>query len=223
MADNPTKSHKTRILLAEKSALVRAGIRSLVQSMPEVEVLGETGDGHEALQLIKKYRPRVVLMDTAMPGINGLEVTARVKKEFPQVRVLIMSERSSEEGVLHALRAGAAGYMLKDATTSELEFALRAVAEGKDYLSPAISRYVVEDHRRRAVVGAAPIEQLTSRQREILQLIAEGHTTNDIARKLHISVKTVETHRAELMRRLDIHRIAGLVRFAMSAGLIVDS
>jgi DNA-binding NarL/FixJ family response regulator len=203
--------------------LVRAGIRSLVQNMPGVEVLGEASDGYEVLQLIKTHRPQVVLMDLAMSGMNGLEATARVTKEFPEVRVLILTELSSEEYVLHALRAGAAGYMLTDATSSELEFALRAVAEGKDYLSPDISRCIVEDHCRRAVEGGSPREQLTLRQREILQLIAEGHTTNDIARKLHLSVKTVETHRAQLMRRLNIHNVAGLVRFALSAGLIVGN
>jgi DNA-binding NarL/FixJ family response regulator len=219
----PRNPSKTRILLTGKHALVRAGIRSLVQNMPEVEVLGEASDGYEALQLIKAHQPRVVLMDIAMSGMNGLEATARVSKEFPEVRVLILTEHSSEEYVLHALRAGAAGYMLTDATSSELEFALRSVAEGKDYLSPAISRYVVADHRRRAGEDASPREQLTLRQREILQLIAEGHSTNDIARMLHLSVKTVETHRAEVMRRLDIHNIAGLVRFAMLAGLVVDN
>jgi DNA-binding NarL/FixJ family response regulator len=203
--------------------LERAGIRSLAQNMPGIEVVGEADDGYGALQLVKIHRPRVVLMNIALSGINGLEATARVTKEFPQVRVLILTKYSSEEYVLHAMRAGAAGYLLTDATSSELEFALRAVAAGKDYLSPAISQCVGADHCRRSVEEASPRERLTLRQREILQLIVEGFTTSHIAHMLHISAKTVETHRAQLMQRLDIHNIAGLVRFALSAGLIADN
>ncbi len=216
-----------RILLADDHALVRAGIRALLQNLPDVEVVAEAGDGREALRLVEQYKPDLVLMDIAMPGLNGLEAAARLKTDFPGVRLIILSMHTNEEYVWQALHSGASGYLLKDANLSELEIAVRAVMRGETHLSPAVSRRVVEGYIQR--VGGQPGEggeepggqvRLTPRQREILQLIAEGNTTQAIAQTLSISVKTVETHRAQLMERLNIHDVAGLVRYAIRIGLI---
>jgi DNA-binding NarL/FixJ family response regulator len=218
----------TRVLLAEDHTLVRAGIRALLQNLTGIQVVAEASDGREALRLIKTYQPDVVLMDIAMAGLNGLEATARVTKEFPTVRVIMLSMHSNEEYVAQALRAGAAGYLLKDAVAAELELAVTAVARGKTYLSPAVSQHVIADYLRRAGGGAtgggggsfSASALLTPRQRETLQLIAEGHSTKEIASILHLSVKTVETHRTQLMARLDVHDVAGLVRYAIRIGLV---
>ena len=209
-----------RVLLADDHALVRAGIRSLLQTFQDIEVVAETGDGQEALTLIEQHRPDVVLMDIAMPGMNGLEVAARVAKDLPGVRVIILSMHNNEEYVLQALRAGSKGYLLKDAATAELEVAIKAAVRGETYLSPVVSKHVIGDYVRRVGGEASSLEQLTPRQREVLQLIAEGRTTKEIAQILNISVKTVETHRAQLMERLDIHDVAGLVRYAIRVGVV---
>ena len=209
-----------RVLLADDHALVRAGLSALLKGIAGVEVVAEAGDGREALALIAKHRPHVVLMDIAMPGLNGLEAAARAKKDFPGVRIMVLSMHVNEEYVLQALRAGAAGYLLKGASLQELEMAISAVARGETYLSPAMSKHVVEDYVRLVGGEASASERLTPRQREILQLIAEGSTTKEIAAKLTLSVKTVETHRTQLMERLDIHDIAGLVRYAVRIGLV---
>jgi DNA-binding NarL/FixJ family response regulator len=208
-----------RLLLAEDHTLVRAGIRSLLQNLPDLEVVAEANDGRAALQLVAKTKPDVVLMDIAMPGLNGLEATARLLKDFPNVHVIMLSVHTTEEYVLQALRAGASGYLLKDSSPEELGLAIRAVARGETYLSPAVSKHVV-DYVQRVGNGTSSLERLTPRQREILQLIAEGRSTQEIARILSVSVKTVETHRVELMDRLGIHDIAGLVRYAIRMGLV---
>jgi DNA-binding NarL/FixJ family response regulator len=209
-----------RVLLADDHALVRAGFRALLQSLPDMEVVAEAGDGREALRLITLHQPDVVLMDIGMPGLNGLEAAAQALDALPQIRVIILSMHAHEEYVLRALRSGAVGYLLKDAGITELELAVRAVMRGEMYLSPAVSKHVIAEYVQR--VGSQPnsFEQLTPRQREILQLIAEGQTTKEIARILNLSVKTVETYRTQLMERLDIHDIAGLVRYAIRVGLI---
>ncbi len=209
-----------RVLLADDHTLVRAGIRSLLENMEGIEVIAEAGDGREALRLVRTHRPDVVLMDIAMPGLNGLEAAARIAKKFPNVRVIILSMHVNEEYVLQTLRAGAAGYMVKGADAAELEIAIRAVARGETYLSPMVSKHVVTDYIQRISGETSPLELLTPRQREVLQLIAEGYSTKKIARTLKISVKTVETHRMQLMERLDIHDIAGLVRYAIRVGLV---
>jgi len=216
-----------RVLLADDHGLVRAGIRALLQSLSGIEVVAEAEDGREALRLIAAHRPDVVLMDIAMPGLNGLEAAARATKEFPGVRVIILSMHANEEYVLQALRSGAAGYLLKGARTPELELAVISVARGETYLSPAASKHVVADYVQRTSgeiargeIDVDPFERLKPRQREILQLIAEGRTTKEIARLLEISVKTVEMHRAQLMERLGIHDVAGLVRYAIRSGLV---
>jgi DNA-binding NarL/FixJ family response regulator len=209
-----------RVLLADDHTLVRAGIRALLERLPDVEVVAEASNGRDALHLVKAHRPDVVMMDIAMPGLNGLEAAKRLVNEFPHISVLILSMHKSEEYVWQALRAGASGYLLKDADLTELALAIKAVASGETYLSPPISKHVIQDYVRRVGGEETLLERLTPRQREILQLIAEGATTKEIAQTLNISVKTVETHRAQLMERLNIHDVAGLVRYAMKIGLV---
>ncbi|MBI4780733.1 MAG: response regulator transcription factor [Oscillatoriophycideae cyanobacterium NC_groundwater_1537_Pr4_S-0.65um_50_18] len=210
-----------RVLIVDNHAMVRAGFRALLQSLEDIEVVGEAGDGREALRLVALHQPAIVLMDIAMPDMNGLEATARLKKEFLDVRVIILSMHANEEYVYQALRAGAMGYLLKDGGTSELELAIQAITHGETYLSPTVSKHVINDYMRRVSTESNPIEQLTPRQREILQLIAGGKSTKEIAEALYISVKTVETHRMQLMDRLDIHDVAGLVRYAIRTGLVL--
>lgn len=211
-----------RVIVADDHALFRAGIRKLLQTFAGVEVVGEAADGHEALRVTVAQRPDVVLMDIAMPGLNGVEAAARLTRDGPRPRVVILSMHAGEEHVLRAIRAGAAGYLLKDARPAELETAVRAVARGETYLSPAISRYVVEDYVRRGGGEHSPLDRLTPRQREILQLLAEGNSAKAIAAKLGLSVKTVETHRAQLMERLEVRDLATLVRLAVRLGLVTS-
>jgi len=208
-----------RILLVDDHALVRAGMRALLGSFPDFEVVGETEDGAEAVELAARLHPNVVLMDIAMHGLNGLDATARIRNQHPEVRVIILSMHANEEYVFQALRSGASGYLLKDSATSELEFAVRAVARGETYLSPPISKAVVDGYVQR-MISEQPLDLLTPRQREILQLVAEGGSTKEIAHRLGLSVKTIEAHRSQIMERLGIHDIPGLVRFAVRAGLI---
>jgi len=208
-----------RVLLADDHALVRAGIRALLQGLEGVTVVAETGNGAEVLELARAHRPDVVLLDISMPGLSGLDASAQLQQELPEVRVVVLSMHANEEYVLQALRAGAVGYMLKDSATAELELALKAVMQGETYLSPPISKQVVEGYVQRVGAEQPASEKLTPRQREVLQLIAEGHSTKEIAYRLELSVKTVETHRAQLMERLQIRDIAGLVKYAIRSGL----
>jgi DNA-binding NarL/FixJ family response regulator len=210
--------NRHRVLLADDHALVRAGLRALLDRIPNVEVVGEAEHGAEAVKLAAQLRPDVVMMDVSMPILNGIEATRRTLKLRPRPRVLMLSMHDDTEYVRMALSAGASGYLLKTASRRELELALAAVIRGEIWISPSIARTVVDDIGR-----SASHDELTPRQREILQLIAEGHTTKQIARRLHIGVKTVETHRAQLMERLDIHNIAGLVRYAIRSGIIRES
>jgi DNA-binding NarL/FixJ family response regulator len=209
-----------RVLVADDHDLVRAGIRALLQRIPGVEVVGEAGDGREALRLVRECKPDVVLMDIMMPGLNGLEAMSRIVREHPAVRVLMVSMNSAQEFVLCAVRAGASGYLLKTAQIADLEQALDAVARGQTYLSPAVSGHLIDDYRRRQEGEPGPLERLTPRQREVLQLVAEGHSSKAIAKLLRLSVKTVELHRSQLMNALDIHDVAGLTRFAIRTGLV---
>ncbi|HWQ35820.1 MAG TPA: response regulator transcription factor [Blastocatellia bacterium] len=209
---------KIRLLLADDHHLVRAGIRTLVHHYRNMEVVAEAGDGHTALQLAKDYLPDVALVDIGMPGLNGIELVGRLRKECPQVRVLVLSMHTGEEYVRKALQAGAAGYIVKGADVSELEFALRSVMKEGSYLSPSISGSILQGAAGTATTQ--PAETLTPRQREILQLIAEGHSTKEIAWKLKISIKTVESHRAAIMERLEIYDLPGLIRYAIRRGII---
>jgi DNA-binding NarL/FixJ family response regulator len=209
-----------RVLLADDHTLVLAGIRGLLTRLAGVEVVGEAADGHDTLRLAETLRPDIVLLDIGMPGLNGLEVAQRLNKFDPAIRVIILSMHVTEEYVLRALRAGAAGYLLKDSAVAELEVAIRAVARGETYLSPPVSKRVVDDYVRRTGGISDPLAALTPRQREILQLVAEGHTSKDIAQRLGLSYRTIETHRNQLMKRLGVADLTGLVRFAVRAGLV---
>jgi DNA-binding NarL/FixJ family response regulator len=208
-----------RILLADDHELVRAGLSALLKNISGVEVVAEATNGREALRLVAEHHPDIVLMDIMMPEMNGLEATAHAVGTFPRTRILILSMNAGQEFVLESLQAGAAGYLLKDISPAELEQAIRAVARGETYISPAIAKHVVDA----CLKNSAPINslaRLTPRQREVLLLIAEGNTTKTIAKKLALSVKTIETYRAELMQKLAIHDIAGLTRYSIRTGLI---
>jgi len=209
---------KLRIILADDHALVRAGIRMLIESLPDVEVVGEAGNGEEALEVIKKTSPDIAVLDLGMPRLNGLGTTEYITKYFPKVKVIILSMHRGAEFVLHALRAGAAGYIVKDAATAELGAAIHAVARGESYLSPAISKTVIASSLGRNE-PPGPQEELTVRQREVLRLVVEGRTMKEIAGILGLSVKTVEAHRAQMTERLGIYDVPGLVRYAMRTGL----
>lgn len=209
-----------QVLLADDHKLVRAGIRSLLARLPDVEVIAEASDGREAIRLVEKNEPQIVLMDLAMPELNGLEATQHLTRTFPKVRVIILSIYADEEHVYQALCAGAAGYLLKGAATEELELAIRSVARGETYLSPPVSKPVIMEYIRRTNAGRNSRERLSPRQTQILKLIAEGKTTKQVALELAISVKTVETHRSALMMRVGVRDVAGLVRYAVRIGLV---
>ena len=210
-----------RLILADDHTLVRAGIRALLEKLPGVEVVGEASDGREVLSLVERHRPDVVLLDITMPGLNGLEAAACMARDFPKVRVIILSMHNNEEYYWRALKAGVAGYLLKKAATAELETALQRVVHGEIYLSQEISARLLKKFPWHGITDRkSPFEQLTGRQREILQLIAEGQNTKGIAEILKVSPKTVEYHRMKLMNCLDVHDIPGLVRFALRVGVI---
>ncbi|MBI4860414.1 MAG: response regulator transcription factor [Candidatus Riflebacteria bacterium] len=211
---------RIRVLLADAHHLVRAGLRSLLAAAAGIEIVAEAGDGRQALSLIEEHRPDVVLMDYQMPELNGLDATARSVVARPSSRVIILSMNTGEEAVLPALRAGASGYLAKDVSPAELELAIRAVARGETYLCSAISSCVVTGCLKGSANTLSSFERLTPRQREVLQLIAEGCSSKEIAKKLEISVRTAEMHRSQLMDALDIHDIAGLVRYAIRMGVI---
>jgi DNA-binding NarL/FixJ family response regulator len=209
-----------RILLADDHKLFRAGIRALLQRLDGIEVVAEAGDGRETLRLVEAHRPDVVLLDILMPGLNGLDAAARIAANFPRTWVIMLSMNADEDSVLCTLRSGAVGYLVKTADPAELELAIRAVARGEKFLSSAISKHVVASCLRRADQEQTSLERLTSRQREVLQLVAEGHTTKEIAKKLDISPKTAESYRGEVMKALDIHDTASLTRYAIRKGLV---
>ena len=209
-----------RVVLADDHPVVRAGIRAMLERIEGIEIVGEAGNGREALALVERLQPQMLLTDIAMPELNGLELAARVVKSHLGVRVIILSMHSAEEYVWQALRAGAAGYLLKDTDAGEIERAVKEVAAGRSYLTPAVSKQVVENYLKRLGPVAKPADILTPRQREILQAVAEGQSTKEIARAFGISVKTVESHRTQLMERLNIDNIPGLVRYAMRAGMV---
>jgi len=196
----------------------------LLQKQGNIEIVAEAADGREALRLIAVHRPDVALMDIMMPNLNGLDAAARIARAFPRTRVVMLSMNADEDSVLKALRSGAAGYLVKSADPAELELAIQAVARGERFLSSAVSEHVVATCLKRIDEEQTSLERLTPRQREVLQLIAEGHTTKEIARKLELGVKTAEAYRGELMKALDIHDIATLTRYAIRTGLVsVDS
>jgi DNA-binding NarL/FixJ family response regulator len=221
--NNSTKKTKIRVILADDHPIVRAGLRNELEKIPDVEIIAEAKDGRDAVEIATLREPDVVFMDISMPGLNGLEATARLTRAFPRMRVIILSRHENEEYYWQALKTGASGYVLKNASTTELADALHHVLGGQLYLSREISDRLVKRLPQQQIAHArSPLEQLTARQREILQLIAEGQTTKAIAGVLDVSPKTVEYHRSQLMERLNIFDIPGLVRFALRSGLIVQ-
>ena len=208
-----------RIVLADDHNLMRAGLKALLSGMQGVEVIAEATNGKQAVELAGSLSPDVVLMDIAMKELNGIEATAIIARDNPLVRVVILSMHDTQDFVAQALRAGASGYVLKDAVPLELEFALQAVTSGETYLSPKVSSHLIHSYVRPRDAESG-LEALSPRQREILKAISNGRTTKQIAYDLGLSIKTIETHRAQIMDRLDIHDVAGLVRFSIRKGLI---
>jgi DNA-binding NarL/FixJ family response regulator len=206
-----------RILLADDHALVRQGFRMILSAQPDMEIIGEAGNGREAVELAEKLQPDVIIMDVTMPELNGIEATRRIAISVPRARVLALSMHKDSVYVREILRSGARGYLLKDSDDSDLISAVRSVAKGEGYLSPSVSDAVLTDYRRHVT---DPIDLLTTREREVLQMIAEGKTNKEIATTLHLSVYTVEAHRGRVMEKLNLHSTGELVRFALRSGLI---
>jgi DNA-binding NarL/FixJ family response regulator len=210
-----------RILLADDHTILRDGIRSLIEDEPDMEVIGEAEDGHSAVKMTAQLGPDVVVMDIAMPLLNGLEATRQIKRNHPQVRVLILTMHENEEYIRQVLATGAMGYILKDAAARELLGAIRAVHRGEAVLSPAITRLVIEDYLRWGEPQLEPVSNgLSAREREVLQLIAEGYTNKQIGEILCISVKTVQAHRNNLMQKLDLHDRGELIKYAIQKKII---
>lgn len=214
--------HPIKILLADDHTIVRKGIRSLLDGEADIEVVGEAENGREVLEKVEKLLPDVVLMDSTMPVLNGLEATRQIAKRFPQVKVLVLTMHTNEEYILQFLQAGAAGYLVKQSAPQELMSAIQAVYRGDYFLSPAISRTIVEEYIRQAKVTDKEdrYDQLTDREREVLQLIVEGFSNREIAERLHISLKTAGVHRINLMHKLNIHNLTELTKFAIRKGII---
>jgi len=209
-----------RILLADDHKITRQGLRSLLEKQPDMEVVAEAEEGRTAVRLVRELVPNVVIMDVSMPDLNGMEATRQIVGEFPNVKIIALSMHSDSLFVTEMLRSGASGYLLKDCAFEELERAIRTVVADKTYLSPSISGLVVDDYLHRlSKADFSDSEVLTDREREVLQLMAEGKSTKQIALRLHISVKTVETHRRQIMNKLDIHTVAELTKYAIRKGL----
>lgn len=209
-----------KVLLVDDHKIIRDGLRAVLEGRPDIEVVGEAANGHEALVLVRTLRPEVVVMDVSMPGLNGIDATARLASEHPEIKVLGLSMASDRRYVLAMLSAGASGYLLKDAASDELIRAIQTVASGQTYLSPQISAAIVETAlEARAPAQAATASALTPREREVLQLLAEGRTSKDIAVTLQISVPTVDTHRRQIMSKLKLRSIAELTKYAVREGL----
>jgi two-component system response regulator NreC len=209
-----------RILLADDHKITREGLRSLLDNQQDMEVVAEAEDGRTAVSLVREVVPSVVIMDVSMPDLNGVEATRQIIAQFPDVKIIGLSMHSDTLFVTEMLKSGASGYLLKDCAFDELALAIRTVVTGKTYLSPSISGVVVDDYLHRlSKADFSDSEVLTDREREVLQLLAEGKSTKQIALKLHISVKTVETHRRQIMNKLDIHTVAELTKYAIRKGL----
>jgi DNA-binding NarL/FixJ family response regulator len=213
---------KIRVLVVDDHTIVRDGICALLGLAGDMEVIGEAANGREALEMVRKLMPDVVLMDVAMPVMGGLEATRRIRKEFPKVKVLALTQYDDKEYVFPVLEAGACGFISKTAASSELASGIRSVHRGDSFLSPSVAKFLVEDYQQVAGIRAShdPYEQLTDREKEMLKLLAEGHTTQQIADMLVISPKTVEGHKTNLMAKLDIHNRTELVKYALRKGII---
>jgi len=212
---------KIRVLLADDHTLMREGIRAIIEDEPDIVVVGEAEDGRATLKQTEELRPDVVLMDIAMPLLNGLDATHQIKRDFPEVRVLVLTMYDHDEYVRQVLAAGASGYVLKRAAASELVAAIRAVHRGEAVLSPAITRMVLDDYLHgETSPSESDLDQLTAREREVLQLIAEGYTNREIAEILTLSIKTVKSHRNNLMQKLDLHDRGDLIKYAIQKKII---
>jgi len=213
---------KIKVLLAEDHTIVRKGLRALLDDEADIEVVGEAENGREALDQVQQASPDIVLMDILMPVLNGLEATRQIKKDFPEVKVLILTMHTSEEYIFQILQAGASGYLVKQTAPTELVLAIRAVHRGESFLSPLVSKNVIKEYIRQAEMMGQQnsYDNLTNREREVLQLLAEGHSNQAVAELLHISVKTVKTHRMHLMEKLNLHTMVELIKYAIRKGLI---
>lgn len=213
-----------RILIVDDHTILRAGLKMMLNAQPDMEVVGEAQDGRQAIYEVQRLQPDVILMDITMPDMNGIEATRQIKKMLPEARVLILTMHENDEYVFQALRAGASGYILKEAADTELISALHVIQNGQFYLSPAAQSVMVGDYLQRVRIGEEKdsYSTLTEREREILKLVAEGHTNNQIAERLVISPKTVDTHRTHIMDKLNLHSRAELVKYAMRRGLLED-
>ena len=211
---------KTKVLLADDHAIVREGLRMLLARESDMEVVGEAADGRAAVELAKKLSPDIVIMDVAMPGLIGIEATRQILAASRSVKVVALSMHSDKRFVSEMLKAGASGYLLKDSVAQEVASAIRTVLSGKTYLSPAVTGVVVDEYvKRRPGKDSSGFSVLSAKEREVLQLIAEGRTTKEIAAKIKVSVKTVEAHRQHIMEKLDIHSVAELTKYAVREGL----
>ncbi len=222
MPDAGATSPPIRVLLVDDHRILREGVRALLAGEPGIKVVGEAEDGEAAVLQVDTVRPDVVLMDMVMPNLGGLEATVRIKERHPEVVVLVMSMHDNDEYVQQVIKAGASGYVLKGVTGDDLVQAIKAVHEGASFVDPAIAAKLVEDYVRRVRgdVASDPKELLTPREQEILALVAEGHSNHEIAVHLFLSKKTVETHRANIMRKLELHDVTELVKYALRRGII---
>jgi DNA-binding NarL/FixJ family response regulator len=213
---------KIKVLLAEDHTIVRKGLTSLLAAEADIEVVGEAEDGQEAVEKVEQLGPDVVLMDNTMPVLNGLEATRQIKKRFPEIKVLVLTMHTTEEYIQQFLQAGASGYLIKKTAPKELVTAIHAVYRGDSYLSPAISNVIIEGYLHQAAATASEdsYEKLTDRERQVLQMITEGVSNREIAERLHLSIKTVNNHRMNLMDKLNIHNTAKLVKYAIRKGVI---
>lgn len=209
-----------RILIAEDHAIVREGLRSLIEKQPDMEIVSEAEDGRLAVEKVRELLPDIVIMDITMPNLNGVEATRQIINEFPQIKVIALSIHSNRRFVADMLGAGATGYVLKECLFDELVQAIKAVTAGESYLSSRITGVVVEDYvNRLSNIVESPLSSLTGRERQVLQLIAEGKTTKQIALDLHVSTKTIEANRRQIMEKLSVHSIAELTKYAVREGL----
>ena len=208
------------VLIADDHGIVREGIRALLENASGINVVGVAENGRQTIELVSKLKPDLVLMDVAMPELNGIEATGQLMKAFPKLRILALSTHADHRYVSAMLHAGAAGYLLKDCLFDELLFAIRAIQSGQSYLSPAIAHLVLVDFRQGDAARTTKEPYLTGREREVLQLLAEGHTMKDVATRLSISVKTVETHRKHISDKLELRTITELTRYAIREGII---
>jgi RNA polymerase sigma factor (sigma-70 family) len=213
---------KIRVLLADDHTILREGIRMLLNAQEDIQVVAEAVDGREAVEKVREHKPDVILIDIAMPNLNGLEATRQIRRDNPNARVLVLTMYESDEYVTQMLEAGAAGYVLKKVAGSELVYAIRSVYGGEAFLYPSITKRLVEDYLRRVESGQerATFDGLTEREREVLQLVAEGHTNKEIAERLNLSVRTVQNHRAHIMEKLGMHDRGELIKYAIQKGII---